>query len=95
MAEPHSRGDLKDEPGLHVRSAGTEPSARVRLSAKSIAWADLIFVMEKRHRQRIQERFGMEAASGKVVVLDIPDDYQYMDPDLVEEIRARVEPYLN
>lgn len=91
---PTAEAIYKDKPGLHVRSAGTEPSARIRLSEKSIEWADLIFVMEKRHRQRIQEKFGIEAASGKVIVLDIPDDYQYMNPELIEEIRVGVEPYL-
>ena len=91
---PTAEAIYQDEPGLEVRSAGTEPSARTKLTAKSIAWADLIFVMEKRHRQRIQDRFGVEAVNGKVVVLDIPDNYQFMDPELIEEIRAGVAPYL-
>lgn len=92
---PTAEAVYKDEPGLSVRSAGTAPSARVRLSVKSLAWADLIFVMEKRHRQRIVDRFGAEAIGGKVVVLDIADDYKYMDPELIEEIRAKVDLYLS
>ena len=59
-----------------------------------LEWADVIFVMEKKHRQRIQDRFGSEAVSGKVVVLDIPDDYQFMDPELIGEIKAGVDSYL-
>lgn len=91
---PTAEAIYKDEPGLNVRSAGTEPSARIRLTVKSIEWADLIFVMEKRHRQRIQDRFGVESVNGKVVVLGIPDEYQFMDPELIDEIRNGVEPFL-
>jgi predicted protein tyrosine phosphatase len=57
--------------GLHaVRSAGTEPGARIRVNEKMIQWADIIFVMEKRHRQRLQENFS-ESTNGKEhVILD-------------------------
>lgn len=91
---PTAEAIYRDRPGLQVRSAGTEPSARIRLSAKTILWADLIFVMEKRHKQRMLENFPEEMAGKQVVVLDIPDEYQYMDPELVEEIEARVGEWL-
>jgi predicted protein tyrosine phosphatase len=91
---PTAEALYRDRPGLEVRSAGTEPSARIRLTAKTILWADLIFVMEKRHRQRMQENFPEEMQGKQVIVLDIPDDYQYMDPELVEEIEARVGEWL-
>jgi predicted protein tyrosine phosphatase len=41
----------------NVKSAGTEPSARIKVSAKLLAWADIIFVMEKRHKQRLVDNF--------------------------------------
>ena len=79
----------------HVaRSAGTEPGARIKLNAKHIAWADIIFAMEKRHKQRMMENFALEMQGKKVVVLDIPDEYQYMDEELVESIKLAVSPYL-
>ncbi|MFC1224339.1 low molecular weight protein tyrosine phosphatase family protein [Pedobacter sp. BG31] len=77
-----------------VRSAGTEPSARIKINAKLIVWADLIFVMEKKHKQRITERFPHEVYEKEMITLDIPDDYQYMDEALIEEIDSKVTHYL-
>jgi predicted protein tyrosine phosphatase len=91
---PTAEAIYRDRPGLQVRSAGTEPSARIRLSAKTILWADRIFVMEKRHKQRMFDNFPEEIQGKHVIVLDIPDDYRYMDPELVEEIEARVGEWL-
>jgi len=78
----------------NVRSAGTEPSARIKINSKLIAWADLIFVMEKKHRLRISERFPEEILQKNILVLDIPDDYQYMDEELIDELNAKVSDYL-
>jgi len=78
-----------------AKSAGTEPSARTKLTSKLIAWADIIFAMEKRHKQRMMENFPFETEGKKIVVLNIPDEYQYMDEDLVESIKLSVSPYLD
>lgn len=80
--------------GLDVKSAGTEVSARIKLNSKIIEWADLIFVMEKKHKQRMQENFAMETAGKKIIILDIPDEYQYMDEDLIEELKSKVDNYI-
>ena len=81
-------------PGLSVRSAGVSPSARRRVSADDLRWADLIFVMEHKHKSRLKTDFGAELAGKTVHVLDIPDDYQYMDPELVDLLESAVTPYL-
>jgi predicted protein tyrosine phosphatase len=78
-----------------VRSAGTEPSARIKINAKLITWADLIFVMEKKHKQRIIKNFPEETYDKEMITLDIPDDYQYMDEELIEEIDSKVAHYLS
>ncbi|GGE59441.1 protein-tyrosine phosphatase [Pedobacter psychrotolerans] len=85
---------FKNNPDHQVKSAGTEPSARIKINAKMIIWADLIFVMEKRHRQRISERFPAEVDGKEIITLGIPDDYQYMDEDLIEELNTKVSEYL-
>ena len=84
----------KNHPVHQVRSAGTEPSARIKINAKLIIWADLIFVMEKKHKQRIAERFHEEIYEKEIITLDIPDDYQYMDEMLIEELNAKITDYL-
>lgn len=86
---------FKNRSDLNVKSAGTEPSARIKLSAKNIVWADLIFVMEKKHKQRILENFAMEAGGKQIIILDIPDEYDYMDKELMEELQAKVSDYFD
>jgi predicted protein tyrosine phosphatase len=71
-------------PGLQVRSAGTSPQARRPVTEKDIRWAEVIFVMEPKHRQRLQAEFRQSLDHKRVEVLHIPDDYQFMDPELVE-----------
>jgi protein-tyrosine phosphatase len=51
--------------------------------------------MEKKHKQRILENFPAETVNRKIVVLDIPDEYEYMDEELIENIKVSVEGYLN
>jgi predicted protein tyrosine phosphatase len=76
------------------RSAGTENDARIKVNEKLINWADLIFVMEKRHKQRLQEKFEQLLNDKKIVILDIEDNYQYMDEELIDMLKISVNPYL-
>ncbi len=78
---------------MEVKSAGTSPSARIRVREDLIRWADLIFVMEQHHAEKLVTRFHREIRE-KLVVLDIPDAYPYMDPELVQDLRDSVESYL-
>ena len=78
----------------HVKSAGTDEGARIRLTEKHLLWADIIFVMENRHRQIIKQKFPINLDARKIIVLDIPDEYQYMDEELVLSLKAAVTPYL-
>ncbi|MGQ3041491.1 MAG: hypothetical protein ACT6TH_01935 [Brevundimonas sp.] len=57
-------------------------------------WADIIFVMEKAHRARLQRRFRKHLKSARVVCLDILDNYAFMQPELVDLLKRKVEPYL-
>lgn len=58
------------------------------------AWADLVFVMEKEHRSRLSSRYNAWLGGKRVICLDIPDDYEYMDPVLVELLKRKVAPFL-
>jgi predicted protein tyrosine phosphatase len=82
-------------PGVQVRSAGTANDARVRVSAAQIAWADMIFVMENRHRDRLQQRFARNLNRKRVICLDIPDEFEYMDEELVATLRSRLASYID
>jgi len=80
--------------GIHARSAGTEPNARIRVTAGHLSWADLIFVMEKKHLRRLQEKFPEAIGDKKIVCLHIADDYELMQPELVDLLEAGVTPHL-
>lgn len=81
-------------PGIRARSRGVAASARRRLTAADLRWADFVFVMEERHTERIAESFPEETSSKIIVVLDIPDEYRFMDPKLVEMISVAVDAVL-
>src|SRR5689334_18659746 len=78
-----------------VKSAGTENEARIRVTEKLITWADLIFVMEKKHKERLFQKFGATLDDKEIIILDIKDDYKYMDSELIEILEVSVSPYLN
>lgn len=82
-------------PLLNVRSGGTSPSARHTVSDTDIDWADVVIVMEQKHKSRLVAEFGDLLADKPVHVLDIPDEYKYMDPELVELLEQSVGSLLN
>jgi len=82
---------FRDDPVHTVRSAGTEPSARRRVTPGDLGWADAILVMEKKHAAYLKSRFPEDIAGKRLIVLQIPDDYEFGDPDLVAQLRDRVE----
>jgi predicted protein tyrosine phosphatase len=81
-------------PGIATDSAGLGNDADVQLSPEQIAWADIIFVMEKAHRNRLGTRFKRHLNGKRVICLDIPDEYEYMQPELVKLLKAKVGPFL-
>ena len=80
---------------LHqVRSAGTQPESRIVVTEGHIGWADVIFVMEKSHHNRMRLRFAEALQDKRVVTLYIEDDYEFMQPELLEELRCKLEPHV-
>ncbi len=84
----------RKHPDFNAKSAGTSPRARKTVGPADIRWADLIFVMEQKHKNKLKAEFTRMLDHKTVHVLDIPDDYKYMDPELVQELEALVWPYL-
>lgn len=81
-------------PLYQVRSVGTQPDARIVVTEGHLGWADIIFCMEKSHLSRLRRKFP-EALQGKsVVCLHIPDEYEFMQPDLLDELRGRLSAYI-
>lgn len=81
-------------PNIETDSAGLGLGAIVPLSPEQIAWADIIFVMEKEHRDRLSEKFSAHLAGKRIICLDIPDVYDFMQPELVRLLEVKVGKFL-
>jgi predicted protein tyrosine phosphatase len=80
---------------MSVRSCGLSDSSPRKLRVADLEWADVVFVMENKHRSRILGSMSNALCQTPLHVLDIPDDYQFMDPELVDLLQERIESYLN
>lgn len=94
LRSPTAEQVFADWPGVEVASAGTDQDADVPLSAELVVWAELIFVMEPMHRDKLRQRFRAQLSKQRIVCLNIPDDYAYMQPELVALLKRKVMPHL-
>lgn len=76
--------------GVETDSAGLADDAEVLLSPEQIEWADIIFVMEKAHQRKLSQRFQPVLRGKRVVCLDIPDRYTFMQPELVTLLEKKL-----
>jgi predicted protein tyrosine phosphatase len=81
-------------PDIETASAGLNNDAENPVTGELVEWADLIFVMEATHRSKLQQKFKRHLKRAKVICLDIPDNYVFMDPALVALLEARVPKFL-
>jgi len=85
---------LRRSPLCVARSVGTASSARVQVREADIEWADVVYAMEQSHIDQLRKRFRAALAGCDVVCLDVPDDFEYMDADLVEMLAIALREYL-
>lgn len=90
LRSPTAERVFADFPGVETDSAGLAPDAEVRLSAEQLDWATVVFVMEKNHRSRLMRQYRQVLAGKRVICLDIPDDYAYMQPELISLLQRKV-----
>ena len=94
MRSPTGEQVFADWPGIEVASAGLSEGADNPVTPELLAWADLIFVMERAHRTKLQSRFRTHLKRQRIVCLNIPDNYRFMDAKLVRLLKASVPTYL-
>ncbi len=94
LRSPTAERVFGDEPGLETDSAGLAPDADTVLTRDHLEWADTVFVMEKAHRVRLARSFAPALRGKKVVCLDIPDKFDYMQPELVALLESKVRRHL-
>jgi predicted protein tyrosine phosphatase len=78
---------------LHsARSAGTSDKARIKVNQKLLDWADVLFVMEYKHRDMVKSQYDIRHK--QIKVLNIEDDYQFNDPELITILNIALSDYI-
>ncbi len=95
LRSPTAEHIFADWPNVDTDSAGLGNDANVPLSPEQIAWATVIFVMEKAHRNKLSKKFSAHLKNKRVICPDIPDEYEYMDPVLIQILKAKVAKFLS
>lgn len=93
LRSPTAEQVFASHPGIEVASAGLNNDAENPTTPELVAWADVIFVMEKAHRTKLRKRFRRDLRA-RMICLDIPDDYDFMDEGLVRLLKAKVTRFL-
>lgn len=95
LRSPTAEQIFAARPDLDVTSAGLSQDADIPVTPELLIWAEIVFVMERVHRQKLSARFQRHLKGKKVICLDIPDDYEFMDPKLILLLQARVPRHLS
>lgn len=85
---------LKNNLRYHATSAGTSKTARIKVNSKMIEQANMIFVMEKKHKIFLHEKFKSLLQNKPLIVLNIPDQYEYGDEVLKKILHEKFILYL-
>ena len=94
LRSPTAEQVFANWPGIETASAGLKNEADNPVTPELLEWAHTIFVMERSHRSKLSAKFKRHLSSVRIVCLDIPDDYEYMDPELIKLLKAKVVPHL-
>ena len=89
LRSPTAEHIFADTSGLETDSAGLNRDADVRLSDEQIEWADLIVAMEQTHRTKLTRDYSSALRGKRVVVLGIPNNYDFMDEDLISLLKQK------
>jgi predicted protein tyrosine phosphatase len=94
LRSPTAETVFASYPGIETASAGVDNDAENPLTGELVAWADIIFVMEKGHGTKLRAKFRKYLRLARVICLDIPDNFKFMDPELVRILETKVPPLL-
>lgn len=80
---------FKNDNRFNIRSAGLSPKSDRKISENDLNWADLVFAMETGQRAKIRELY-RHMKLPKIEILNIADDYEFMNEELVEMLTERI-----
>lgn len=94
LRSPTAEQIFSTSPHIECTSAGLNNDAENQVTPELVEWADIIFVMEKAHRNKLSSKFKKNLSKARVICLDIPDEYEYMDPILIKLLELKVSRFL-
>lgn len=94
LRSPTAEQIFSNSPHIECSSAGLNNDAENQVTPELVEWADIIFVMEKAHRNKLSSKFKRNLSKARVICLDIPDEYEYMDPILIKLLELKVSRFL-
>ncbi len=94
LRSPTAEAVFSKYPGVNAIGAGTNTDAETTVSGDLIEWADVVFVMEKSHQNKLAKKYKVLLKGKRLVCLDIPDVYDRMQPELIKLLEARVPRYI-
>jgi predicted protein tyrosine phosphatase len=94
LRSPTAEEVISSWPNVETDSAGLAADALTPLEPDQIAWAEVIFVMERRHKVKLTRTFGRYLKGKEIVCLDIADKYSFMDPALIALLERKVGPFM-
>ncbi|MBI3231244.1 MAG: phosphotyrosine protein phosphatase [Burkholderiales bacterium] len=90
LRSPTGEAVFSQYEGIAAIGCGTSKDAPRQISAELIAWADIIFVMERYHRNKVSKQFKELLKGKRLVCLDIPDEFERMDKALIRLLENSV-----
>ncbi len=90
LRSPTAETIFSEKEGFDVLSAGLNKDAEIPLTAGLVEWADTIFVMEKAQRNKLRKKHRKSLNKQNVICLEIPDDYDYMDSELIMILKQKL-----
>ena len=80
---------FKNDSRFNIRTGGLSSKSDRQVTEKDIQWANLIFVMDNGQRNRIGSAYRhLEIAT--IEVLNIEDEYEYLDEELIFILKERI-----
>jgi predicted protein tyrosine phosphatase len=94
LRSPTAEQVFSSWPGIESCSAGLNNDAENPVTPELLEWSEIIFVMEPAHRNKLSARFKPQIKDKRVICLDIPDEFGFMDEALVRLLKVCVPKHL-
>lgn len=94
LRSPTAEQVFANHEGIECASAGVSRDADNHVTPQLLNWADTIFVMERIHKTKLCSKFQKHLRNKRIICLDIPDNYEFMEDGLVELLKSKVERFL-